>query len=893
MKILNLSRIIASMMLVASIVAPACQERDTDQDGIPNTDDNCRQVANVDQKDSDTDGWGDACDNCYMIYNFNQRDFDGDMIGDACDNCPEIVNPVPTDSDFDGTGDPCDNCPRVANRDQRDDDFDMIGNSCDNCVLGYNPAQQDEDGDSVGDHCDQCPGDSENDADHDGACAENDNCPDEPNSDQADCDRDGRGDACDSEMARCLLNNMVFVAAGEGIRGTCNQFTVPACEPGDPGFFLPENNGAGVDEAETPQRTITLAAFYLDRYEVSVAEYMSCVMAGQCSLANFQTALTAGQYCNYDQPDRLSQPMNCVNWSGAQEYCTFLGKRLPSEAEWEKAARGAAGYSYPWGNEASTCDYAVMSDPATSSRAGCGYNQTWPVGSKPQGVSPYGAYDLAGNVSEWVADWFDASYYRTDYTDPDGSPAENPLGPSSGEEKVLRGGNWRLPSEALRAAKRYHENPLSFFHDGSGFRCALSVSSSNDSDQDGIGNEFDNCPQKFNASQQDVDLDNIGDACDNCRTIFNNRQEDSDNDGAGDACEESAQGLTWIKQLANLGTQTGVAIANTPDQGYVVLGNTRPETGGILQPLVMKLDASGHRLWQKMLTQDQAAEAMDVLVAPDGWLYVIGSRGNSMFLIKLDQNGSTLWQHLWKNSGYGQSIMLSAQGRLVIMGNSNQGAWLSTVDRNGNEISRKRYNSGGFKDFGRDAAMQPDGSITIVGDKNSDSFQQEAFVLQVDPQGNQESCRSYGHGLKNWAHALAFSPSGEYVVAGHTHTFGTALDAWIFATNVTGDMNWQKIVHRLAPQIALAITPASDNGYLYTGYLPSREAPAPGFRLVKIDWQGKKIWEKIYSQPHTWSYGRDLVTTPDGGYILVGDDGASSDIWVIKTDQNGRVNAQP
>ncbi len=139
---------------------------------------------------------------------------------------------------------------------------------------------------------------------------------------------------------------------------------------------------------------VVLPAFEIDRSEVTVAQYDDCVEEGDCSWPAGH-----GLDCNFGRADRLNHPVNCVDWNQAAAYCKWAGKRLPTEQEWEKAARGTDGRPYPWGGEEPRCELAVIRDGGS----GCSVHPTWPVCSMTAGNSPYGLCDTAGNVWEWTA----------------------------------------------------------------------------------------------------------------------------------------------------------------------------------------------------------------------------------------------------------------------------------------------------------------------------------------------------------------------------------------------------------------------------------------------------------------------------------------------------------
>ncbi len=218
----------------------------------------------------------------------------------------------------------------------------------------------------------------------------------------SDSDSDGDEDTQPSVMA--------MIPEGSFMMG-CNPISDLAC-----------------DYDELPYHEVNLSAYEIDRAELSQAEYSRCVDEGGCTVPED----------NWNPATRGEEPVVDVTWDQADDYCRWAGKRLPTEAEWEKAARGDDGKVFPWGN--------VLPDCTLANYVSCG-NRVDLVESHVEVESPYGTINQSGNVWEWVSDYYSATYYES-------SVVTNPSGPPSGDSWVIRGGSFDWPASALRTSKR-------------------------------------------------------------------------------------------------------------------------------------------------------------------------------------------------------------------------------------------------------------------------------------------------------------------------------------------------------------------------------------------------------------------------------------------------------
>ena len=388
----------------------------------------------------DVEGLGEVCETeGFGICQFGTKECIDGELGCSADNAPGEETCENPGSD--------DNCNGV------DDDVEGLGEECDTGGLGIcapgvwvctnsdkvclaNETPGIEECDGVDSDCDGVVDEIDEDAcgqgevclesglcqcgDYGGHCTNSEICS------EGRCCSDGR---CTSPM--------VIIPEGAFMMG-CNESVDSNCDH---------------DDGEEPYHEVNVPEFRIDVTEVTVGQYRACVEDND----NCSEPSVGEDYCNWTRLDREDHPVNCVAWYQAIEYCTWSNKRLCSESEWEKAARGTDGRIYPWGNQPVTCDRAVMCEDRCWSNHnydgyGCGTGHTWPVASKSAGI--YGLYDMSGNIWEWVEDDRHWTYEGA----PDDGSAWVDV-PRSQDARVMRGGSFRRTFINLRSSSRWYARP--------------------------------------------------------------------------------------------------------------------------------------------------------------------------------------------------------------------------------------------------------------------------------------------------------------------------------------------------------------------------------------------------------------------------------------------------
>jgi len=376
------------------------------------------------------------------------------------------------------------------------------GNACtlkDHCTSGICLPGKDDDcdagNDCTVDSCDKKTGCAHEAEQDEGNCSDGDLCTEQDACKAGKCVGDKivcqdnnpcTADACEAKTGACA-----FTAAneGQGCR-TVGKCAAGSCIDGDRGrVYIPAGPfSMGCNEAidklcdkgELPQHEVSLAGYWIDLTEATVGSYEACVVQGGCPTPSRNRTHDPAFNWTTGAQNRGTHPMNGVTWLQAVGYCAWKGGKLPTEAQWEKVARGGCSL-YPDGKCAAAARMWVTGAPMScadavgqsdAKKTGCDTGTTAAVGSKPLGASLYGALDMAGNVAEWTADWFDPTWYSV-------SGKTDPAGPKTGDARVYRGGGAASTPAELRISRRAAATPDSLYR-FVGMRCAYSGDDCND-----------------------------------------------------------------------------------------------------------------------------------------------------------------------------------------------------------------------------------------------------------------------------------------------------------------------------------------------------------------------------------------------------------------------------
>jgi len=530
----------------------------SDGDYYGNACDNCVSVANNDQLNSDNDSYGDACDNCVELDNENQLNSDGDDFGNLCDNCPDTPNNNQDDTDNDGNGDACDlcpgyddnidndgdtmpdacdNCPMLYNPNQANSDGDAYGDACDNCPDDTNPDQADTDNDGFGDVCDLCPGfDDNDDVDNDNWPDSCDNCPNIYNSNQADGDNDSLGDACDNcptEYNPDQIDN-----DGDDFGNECDN-----C-PDDNNPEQEDNDLDGLGDPCDPD----------DDDDGILDDGDNSGVIGDNYCTGGET-VDCDDNCQFDEnPDQEDN-----DGDGVGDICqTAQSDRYINLKLW-RVDEGGNGHWYAVLPEMHTWYDAdeIARTPEEPGRMG-GYLATITSQEENDFIFNNIIFDIDEPPSVLDELWLggvDVGYLEWVWITGEPFEYENwaPSEPNNKgvEDRILM---WGTHTEHPLRTPGMWNNALPVVNS---FWAIVEWDYLNDFDEDGVGDESDNCPEVYNPDQADNESDGLGDICDpdddndgydddmdNCPLTYNPGQEDSESNGVGDACRSCCIGYT-------------------------------------------------------------------------------------------------------------------------------------------------------------------------------------------------------------------------------------------------------------------------------------------------------------------------------------------------------------
>jgi len=362
----------------------------------------------------------------------------------------------------------------------------------------------------------------------------------------------------------------------------------------------------------------------------------------------------------------------------------------------------------------------------------------------------------------------------------------------------------------------------------------------------------------------------------------------------------------WQKTYGKSNDDEAKAITPTRDGGYIVAGWT--SSFGKSDVYLIKIDKNGNKIWQKTYGESDLSGAEAITPTEDGgyivagWTGLFGNGNEYVYLIKIDENGNKIWQKTYGGSydDEAEAITPTEDGGYIVagwiksFGNGNEDVYLIKIDKNGNKIWQKTYGGSG-NDRAYTITPTKDGGYIVAG--YTDSFgngKKDVYLIKIDENGNKIWQRTYG-GI-DWDVANAITPTkdGGYIVAGDTISFGKrgSVDVYLIKIDKDGNKVWQRAFGGSGSDIANAITPTEDGGYIVAGYTDSFGNGNEDVYLIKIDKNGNKIWQKTYGGSD-YDEANAITPTRDGGYIVAGwtdsFGNGGEDVYLIKIDKNGNT----